>query len=73
MSKADKMFEELGYIKQEKEWEEDEQVHYITYISNDALIEYCLDSKYINITNIVDMQELKAINQKCKEMGWLGE
>lgn len=71
MSKADKMFEELGYIKQEKEWEEDEQVHYITYISNDTLIEFSLDSKYINITSIVNMQELKAINQKCKELGWL--
>lgn len=71
MSKADKMFEKLGYIKQEKEWEEDEQVHYITYISNDTLIEFSLDSKYINIANIVDMQELKAINQKCKELKWI--
>lgn len=71
MSKADTMFEELGYIKQEKEWEEDEQVHYITYISNDTLIEFSLDSKYINITSIVNMQELKAINLKCKELKWI--
>lgn len=72
MSEADKMFEELGYIKQETEWEEDEQVHYyITYISNDTLIDFSLDSKYINIISIVNMQELKAINLKCKELGWL--
>ena len=72
-SEADKMFEELGYKKEETKWEEDELVHYIQYISSETLIEFALDSKMINIPSIIDMQELQAINQKCKELGWLDE
>ena len=74
MSKADEMFEELGY----------ELVHYhyscdntdtYTYIEkgkNNYLrfntgnkTFYSLNDKTYNI------QELQAINEKCKELGWL--
>ena len=73
MSKADKMFEKLDYKKEYVKWEEDNAIHYISYSTNDTVIEFLLDSKYIDITNIININELKAINEKCKELGWFDE
>lgn len=63
------MFEELGY--------EYEPYHY----SMTALIVYRKDLEYIyfdadkkiDIRGFVDMKLLQAINQQCKELGWLDE
>lgn len=71
LSKADKMFEELGYKKLETRWDEDNQIHFITYTSDDTYIEFNLDTKWMEITNTFNMQELKAINEKCKELQWI--
>ena len=82
MSKADKMFEELGFKKKlqldiyGKEWG-------ILYSNSKSMINISFDYEgrlvcvYI-ITNdnkeqpaYCTMQELQAINEKCKELGWL--
>lgn len=81
MSKADEMFEKLGYEKYER-------INYIFYekplienaeYENDyAVIEFNFEKNTINKTlgddNTIcdiDTQELVAINEKCKELKWL--
>ena len=69
---ADKMFEELGYEKEENE-------SLITYKYFNWRIYFLKADKTVG-KNMYDdescfftMQELKAINEKCKELGWLDE
>ena len=76
MSEADKMFEELGYKKFTGEH------GYVTYLlkydkDNDNII-YFYDDKtfhkggeYSEFCDYITMQELKAINKKCEELGWI--
>ena len=70
MSEADKMFENLGYKKVINFKE-------IVYENEDKIITFNLDKKGITCTNfysgfeIIDMQELQAINKKCEELGWI--
>ena len=85
MSKADKMFKELGYEKdlhinkQEQVWGEYwTQNKHCAKISFDYIDkEICVSTNYrLDITNeyeplYFNMKELKAINEKCKELGWL--
>lgn len=70
MSKADEMFEKLGYIKIKTDLE--------TKYRNDigeirfwksarTIIKQDEDGRYLAIK----MQELQAINEKCKELGWI--
>ena len=77
MSKADKMFEELEY----KKYTSDDCVMYmkdlfmITFIiPNKRFITEYKQGDY-NFPKIrpfeISMQELQAINEKCKELGWL--
>lgn len=80
MSKADKMFEELGYRKKQKG-------QYIEYIKveNSVKEEYAISfmmktvmatlycGGYFKKSLPLDMQELQAIHEKCKELGWVGE
>ncbi len=70
MSKADKMFSELGFNKYEFDT-------YIDYLSreNGHEIVFMKDTKVINSScsmgsEYLTMQELQAINEKCKELGW---
>ena len=84
MSKADKMFEELGY---EKQLDKDNNPNYITYIKYDKdpssgiTISFSLlyeticadtfDEDYeINVAHCMNLKELQAINEKVKELGW---
>lgn len=70
MSKADKMFKELGYIVEEGRinvfigrGKKDED------FSNDFIIHK--KSKSITIYKmLISIQELQAINEKVKELGW---
>lgn len=80
---ADKMFEELGYKKQWVEDEEDMEHYQKEYFDKD-FIDITFDKEhsllnirtenvtnYRTITSIINMQELQAINKKCKELGWI--
>lgn len=71
MSKADEMFEELGYIKESDYYyhsKEDAIKHkHIRFSKNyrDVIVESKLHFSYE-----ITMQELQAINEKVKELGW---
>ena len=72
MSEADKRFEELGYKQSIT------QLGYLKYYKDDDNVFYFrLDRKAFNKSGEYDgmceditMAELKAINMKCKELGW---
>lgn len=82
-SKADKMFEELGYYindQLKQKWNEEDALTYTTKIEEEEIqkdyIHFWKDEKTITKNGDVEsiritMQELEAINQKCKELGWL--
>lgn len=66
---ADEMFEEIGYIK-------DDIGNEIIYQKNNHEICFYLDRHTFDCgcgigREFIAMQELKAINKKCKELGWL--
>lgn len=75
---AKEMFEKLGY-------KQDKQKNYIVYysllkLSREKQIEFNFDYKTIEKRRVPDlhcstinMQELQAINQQCKELGWFDE
>ena len=77
---ADEMFEELGYKKIE---ENDNSILYLSektlwrtrkirFWKDDKVIfnDLLEDDKVISSVQI-GMQELQAINKKCKELGWI--
>lgn len=66
MSKADELFKNLRYTKSESE-------EYIAYSGNETLIQFNLITKTIEISCIINIQELQAINEKVKELRWLDE
>ena len=66
---ADEMFEELGY-------KIDYENSYVTrFYKEDNLfgktIEFYHIFKTFNKLESITMQELQAINKKCKELGWI--
>ena len=70
MSKADKMFKELGYenVRETEYW--------IVYKGKEKDIDFNKKYKTIEVENGMEskkitIQELQAINEKCKELGWL--
>lgn len=72
MSEADKYFEKINYIKLA------ENENYIGYVSKNTIdfILFVLDKKMVcphkhgtQYTGI-SMEELKAIQMKCDELGW---
>lgn len=77
MKNADAMFEELGY----KKYDGLQSCRYVRYcdIVNGEK-EYIIFSKnkktvrfqylYTHASKSINMQELKAINEKVKELGW---
>ena len=70
MSKADEMFEELGYEKFEVDdvYERNEQ-HIVFYSPEREVAIFKKDKEGLGI-DFIDMQELQAINEKVKELGW---
>ena len=78
MSKADKMFEKLGYTKDEEPLDFfGEKIPYINYKDNYSYktVHFNLKRKQINIGCVNEdyVKLLQAINEKCKELGWLDE
>ena len=71
MSKADEMFEDFGSIITE----ENNIIKYTSILNNENKILFIKDIKIVTLENFhsLDMQELQAINEKCKELGWLDE
>lgn len=73
MSKADEMFEELGYIKLTTQLED------LKYYKNyDNVIYFRVNrgsfnksGEYDGMCDYITMQELAAINEKCKELKWI--
>ena len=74
---ADKMFEKLGY-KKYGGLETCRYVRYCNIINGEK--EYIIFSKnktvrfqylYTQVSKSITMQELQAINKKCKELGWI--
>ena len=71
MSKADEMFKELGYKKQNNPEVEIKYIkdsnHIIRFWKNPkSITKQSEDGWYMSIS----MQELQAINEKVKELGW---
>lgn len=77
---ADEMFEKLGYkIATSKFYTQEEC---IIYKKSEAYIYFSLTNKCVgafgekmryefNKMVLIEMQELQAINKKCKELGWI--
>ena len=74
---ADKMFEKLGY-KKYGGLETCRYVRYCNIVNGEK--EYIIFSKnktvrfqylYTQVSKSITMQELKAINKKCQELGWI--
>lgn len=72
MSEADEMFEKLDYKKIEKSNKIIYREKMGLLIPNAEIVFYKND-KWIGVNFNLDMQELKAINLKCKELGWIEE
>ena len=72
MSKADEMFEKLGYIKESDYYyhSRDEEIKHkhVRFLKNykEVIVESALNFSYE-----ITMQELQAINAKVKELGWV--
>ena len=74
MSKADEMFNELGY-ELLNEYDKDFDNNFIVYLKVAKTIRFKKSNHKVSVRdtqrNYIDMQELQAINEKCKELGWL--
>ena len=71
---AKEMFEELGRIQTFTEYDNYKgDIDYIDEKTEQTNIFFDLESKQIKFINIykITIDELKAINQQCKELGWI--
>ena len=73
MSEADKLFEELGY---EKEEYNPDVIYYTSNILDTIYFAFNKNTKKVcfienNEAGDISMQELKAIQMKCDELGWI--
>ena len=75
MSKADKMFVELGYKKEIIPSEVSNEINH-TYVKSfvreydSGFINFKLIKKSISVDHEIGIKELQAINEKVKELGW---
>lgn len=72
MSKADEMFDKLGYKVCNSKFVEELNTTTNTVVENGYIEIIFYNNKTIDITanDVLNMQELKAINEKVKELGW---
>ena len=69
MKSAREMFEELGYVKSVTR---DDGFYYTNFRGEwDINIKFDTNLKGIWVSHIVSMEVLQAINQMCKELGWV--
>ena len=73
MSEADRLLDELGYNK----YEFDTYIDYLSRKTSKGITlrkdMQVIDSHCGIGSEYITMQELKAINKKCQELGWLDE
>ena len=73
---AKEMFEKLGYISLTKKYIKGKlkTIVYKNEVSKDWIKFYADKQQFIEISgNGIFIQELKAINQQVKELGWLDD
>lgn len=73
---AKEMFEALGYEEVIRDKQPKEGIFYREKNYKDIFYARRLlffTDKVVRATNNITMKELKAINQQCKELGWLDE
>ena len=71
---ADIIFFELGYTKHIDGLGNIEFYKYTTLLCQDDtcnIIRFFIDSEEVGVNKILSMQELKAINKKVEELGWI--
>lgn len=66
MSKADKFFEQIGYIKIE---DNSEKIRYRD--DTGYIVEFYVKDKLVSPQLIMNLKQLQAIIMKCKELKWL--
>lgn len=74
MSKVDEMFYKLGYTQHIDGIGNIDFYKYETVLCKDdfcEIIRFYVDSQEVGVNKILSMQELQAINEKCKEFGWV--
>lgn len=69
MSKADKMFYNLGYVINDTKYHIDYVISRPNGMEN--YITFRKEHKDVSSYRAFTVQELKAINKKCEELGWL--
>lgn len=72
MSKADDMFEKLGYKKTERTYTID-YYKFEKRITFEKTYKEIVVCDFYRVRDSITIQELQAINQKCKELEWLDE
>lgn len=73
---AQEMFEKLGYISLTKKYTKGKlkTIEYKSEVNKDWIKFHTEKQRFIEISgNGIFIQELKAINQQCKELKWLHE
>lgn len=77
-SPADKMFEELGYKRTEnglhnvaRYKKDDDNVIYFCEATSYSAADVHKSGEYCETCYGITMRELKAINKKCEELGWM--
>ena len=75
MSEADRLFEELEYKKEEYN---PDVIYFTNKFLEDIYFAFNKNTKKVcfienSYAGDITMQELKAINLKCKELGWIEE
>lgn len=72
MSEADEMFLKTNFVNKEEYIEKGKckRTKYSDERNSEFIIFYHY-SKEIKIDAILNTQELQAINEKCKELGWI--
>lgn len=74
MSNADKLFYELGYELDKIHYNSDNTDIYTYKKDNDFIRFRTVDETMITLfKTYFSKEELKAINMKCEELGWLGD
>ena len=73
MSEADKLFKDLGYKKEDYS---PNVIYYTNIFNDDIYYTFNKNTKKFYFIEYgeagdISMEELKAINKKCEELGWI--